>query len=356
MGRSAQQGDVLLVGSLPFQNADETFSRMGKGLGDHLFAIPDGEFGLRQIWVGFAIGLFQANPAIEVVEGTSDPEYKGHRKAPIQFAVTDPDNLTFDTTGYADIAIESYEAFKRERAAGNIADGVRFQVTFPGVGSNIEYFFEPASWPVISEAYLGAVKRDIDRISEVVPAEDLSIQFDICFELMDLATGDQHHYLAWPERTYEEKVEHHAEQFNELPKYVPDGALMGVHLCYGTWGGWPMVDMKDLSHCVRMANELTSRAPRRVDYVHMPATPEADGDFFAPLADLDIGQARLILGIVHFHDGHGEFERRFAAASKYAQNFGVASVCGFGRVQEDELESVVKAHVDAANALEKIAD
>jgi hypothetical protein len=87
----------------------------------------------------------------------------------------------------------------------------------------------------------------------------------------------------------------------------------------------------------------------------MPVTPEADDEFFAPLADLEIGQTRPILGIVHFHDGQGEFERRFAAARKYANDFGVASVCGFGRVPDNELDSVIKAHTDAAAALDRIA-
>ena len=181
------------------------------------------------------------------------------------------------------------------------------------------------------------------------------MQFDLCYELMDLATGERNTFVAWPERTFEEKVAHHLAQLKELPSFVPEGALLGLHLCYGTWGGWPMVDMQDLAVCVRVANEATAASPREFDYIHMPTTPEADESFFAPLAHLEIGHARLILGIVHFHDGKGEFERRFEAASEYSQNFGVASVCGFGRVPADELDSVIEAHTTAAEALDRIA-
>jgi hypothetical protein len=366
MGRTARDGDVLLVGSLPFQNVDDAFKRMGKGLGDHLFAIPDGEVGPRQIWIGYQLALFQANPAIGVYaesdfqmpdkdEQAQSAQAGAGVDPAIQFQVTDPENLVYDTAGYAAPAIESYEAFKREREAGNIAEGVRFQVTFPGVSSQIEFFFEPGSWDVMNKAYLGAVKSDIEKIAAVVPPEDLAIQFDICIELLDFVCGDEKYSTAWPERTFQEKVDHHLAQIELLPTFVPEDALLGVHLCYGTWGGWPMIAMDDLAICVLAANEAVKRSPRAIDYIHMPVVPEAGEDFFAPLADLAIDDTRLILGMIHFTDGEQEFQRRYDAAHKFAQGFGVASVCGFGRVPDDELDAVIEAHVSAARVLEGAA-
>ena len=36
---------------------------------------------------------------------------------------------------------------------------------------------------------------------------------------------------------------------------IPEDVLIGYHLCYGTWGGWPMTEVDDLSLCVRLSNE-----------------------------------------------------------------------------------------------------
>ena len=47
---NSTDSDVLLVGSLPFENAEETFRAAAHSLNDHIGWIPDGEFGIRKIW------------------------------------------------------------------------------------------------------------------------------------------------------------------------------------------------------------------------------------------------------------------------------------------------------------------
>lgn len=95
--------------------------------------------------------------------------------------------LHFDDLGYATEALTSYETFKQLRADGVIPDGVRFQVCLPATGSAVSYFFsEPDEWPIIHAAYHEAIGREIEKILEVVPAEDLQIQFDFAMEFVDL--------------------------------------------------------------------------------------------------------------------------------------------------------------------------
>ena len=51
------QSDVLLVGSLPYETAEEAFRVAGTELRGHVGWLPDGEFGPRQMWVGMMLEL-----------------------------------------------------------------------------------------------------------------------------------------------------------------------------------------------------------------------------------------------------------------------------------------------------------
>ena len=108
----------------------------------------------------------------------------------------------------------------------------------------------------------------------------------------------------------------------DLASAVPENVPLGLHWCYGTWGGWPMTEMPSLELCVRLSNAAVSRIKRRVDYVHMPVVENPDTAFLAPLRDLDIGDTRVFLGLVHPHDGLEGANRRIDLASKYLKDFG----------------------------------
>ena len=56
-----------------------------------------------------------------------------------------------------------------------------------------------------------------------------------------------------------------------------------------------------------------------------------DERFLAPLADLQVPETRVYLGIVLPLDGTPGLERRYATASKHLADFGLAMYCGFGR-------------------------
>src|SRR4029077_10063277 len=132
---------------------------------------------------------------------------------------------------------------------------------------------------------------------------------------------------------------------------IPDRALLGYHWCYGTWGGWPAVAMPDLEVCVRFSNGAVRRTARHVDYVHLPVLPQPDPAFFAPLRDLDIADTKVFLGIVHHTDTIDDFRRRRDLARAYLPEFGIASVCGYGRLDPGEIPDVLGIHAQDATEL-----
>ena len=112
-----------------------------------------------------------------------------------------------------------------------------------------------------------------------------------------------------------------------------------------------MKDMADLGLCVRMTKQAIARTDRRVDYVHMPALKHPEPDFFAPLAELDGEDVDVYLGIIHHTDSVDGFIERMAMARRYRARFGIASVCGYGRVDPAELPHILAVHRDCAAAL-----
>jgi hypothetical protein len=359
-------GDVLLVGSMPFETAEEALRLSGERIGSYVPALPDGETGDRVTWVGFLpLRIFSAHPDLiesnRPSEGLQQPEHDDSEEARpaadesqlwtfrVRPGVTD---LRFDDLGYGRFALESYAEFARLREEGVIPQGVRFQVCLPGASSAIDAFFDDTSqWPQVHEAYIDAIGREIEAMLATIPAEDLVIQFDFAWEVVDLAVGDAKYFPFWPDATAAEKFVRHAGLIADITATVPDEVPVGYHWCYGTWGGWPMTAMTDLGLCVRLSNETVARASRFIDYVHMPVVRHPGPGFFAPLEDLDIGATRIYLGLIHHTDPIEANQERIDAARRHLAEFGISSVCGYGRVDPDELPLVLDVHAACARGL-----
>jgi hypothetical protein len=261
-------------------------------------------------------------------------------------------HLDFGQLGYAAAARESYKTFCRLRDQGVISKGPRFQVSLVATdsGTNV-YFDDTATWPMIHEAYTRAMKAEIAKMLETIPADDLAIQLDLAWEVVDLSIGDEQYFPWWPQSTLDQKFERYMTDLVDLASAIPENVPLGLHWCYGTWGGWPMTEMPSLELCVRLSNAAVSRIRRRVDYVHMPMVAEPDSTFLEPLRDLDIGNTRVFLGLIHPHDGLEGANRRIALAKQYLDDFGIGAVCGFGRENPRELGDILDVHKEAARRL-----
>lgn len=354
---------VMLVGSLPFGDAEETFRAAGRSLNGYIGWIPDGEFGERKLWTPMLPEfVYSKEPDLEETLAppnrtvVAPPAIDGPPPADMagfwNFRIKRGRLLRFDDLLYGRFAVDSYGVFRRLREEGVIPSDVRFQVSLPSPHSAIDPFFEDADqWPEAHAAYLDGMKREVAKILEVAPAHDLVFQWDCANEIVDLGMGEANAMKWYPKLTVEEKFERHAAQLGRLGDAIPEGALLGFHWCYGTWGGWPSVAMADLGVCVQFSNEAVQRTSRHVDYVHMPAVRQPDEAFFAPLSDLDIGDTRVFLGIVHHTDGIDDFRRRRDLARKFLPEFGIASVCGYGRVDPDAVHDILDLHAEDAAEL-----
>src|SRR5262249_9931895 len=155
------------------------------------------------------------------------------------------------------------------------------------------------------------------------------IQWDICWEVLAIELQDQVGRHWQPPG---DPFERYLRQLQAVAQYVPEQALMGCHLCYGDFQHSHVVEPSDLRVVVRMANAAHKEVTRLVDYYHMPVPRGRDDEaYFAPLKALDIGHAKLYLGLIHHTDGRAGCLRRVATAHKYVSGFGVATECGLSR-------------------------
>jgi hypothetical protein len=343
--------DLLLVGSLPADSAESAFRAASELFGDMVFALPDGETGARAAWVGYEREqLVRPHPDVETVAVTESPTgIPRHAYETPVFKIRDGvTDLRWESWPRIDEAIASYGLFRELRQEGAIPDQVRFQVCLPFPSSALNGFKADfaADYPVAERAFEDLVARELQRLTSEIPVADLAIQWDVCYEVLDLEG-----VLAW---TADGSWERFAGPVARLTPQIPDEVLVGYHLCYGTFPEWPMYEARDMGLLVRMANHAVSHSGRTVDWFHLAGPrylrSEDDG-FFRPLADLSPGDARVYLGIVLPLDGVPGLERRRATASRYLTDFGVAMYCGFGRQPGTDGMETMREHARAARAI-----
>jgi len=347
------RSDLLLVGSIPLVSAAEVFETSYRYLGPYLASLPDGETGPRTIWIGYlASDVYDGHPDIRTVQKldvSKSTSFKDTSNRWI-FRLKDPTSVPCFETGYARFALDSYAELMRLRVAGKISKKVRFQVCFPSAGSAYAaYFDDPNDWPRMAEAYEDAFRCNIEQILGTIPADDLAVQIDVCVELRDIK-GE---LVGSAPRS--NKLKETAQAVARLASHVPAEVVLGVHWCYGTLGGWPIVRIDDLDLCTRLSNATVSDASRPVDYIHMPVLRQAADDYFAPLKDLDTGAAHIYLGIIHHTDGMEGFLRRFNVAKRHLKEFGVASVCGYGRLGAEETRAAFELHREVGKFLQEVS-
>jgi hypothetical protein len=330
MARRADS-DLLLVGSLPADSTETAFRAGAELFGDLVFALPDGETGPRAAWVGYERErLVRPNPDVVVVEETESPTgIPRHAYETPVFGIREGvSELYFDSWPRIDDALESFRLFKELREQGVIPQQLRFQVGLPFPSSAMNAFKADfaADYPIAERAYEELVGRELVRLLNEVPANDLAIQWDCAYETQDIEG-----VLAW---TSEGAWERFAGPVKRLTPLIPEEVLVGYHLCYGTFPEWPMYEARDYAVLVRMANYAVANSGRTVDWLHL-AGPRylrsEDKSFFRPLVDLEPRDARVFLGIVLPIDGVSGLRRRHDTAKRYIHDFGVAMYCGFGR-------------------------
>lgn len=359
----------MLVGSIARPEdgwgREDVLRECAGALGEHVTKLPDGEVGDRYFWINFlARHTYAGHPDMITIsnhtfENWKPTGYHDHWQFTLREGV---DELRFDTLGYADEAKRSYEAFAKLREQGKIHDGARFMVALPLIESGTRPFIDSArNFEVLWDAYADAVARDLAEICAVVPPSDLAVQWDVCLEMAAAEGIDVNFPSADLTRLPVDAVERICAALEQTSDAVPAEAWLGLHLCYGSLGhkegesadSGMFKPADDLAICVDVANRGVAAAGRSVEFVHMPVTFARGFDeaFYAPLDDLDVGDARVYLGLIHLHDGADGARQRIELARRHLPEFGVATQCGWGRRPPNErIEDLLALHRELATA------
>jgi hypothetical protein len=341
---------VHLIGSVAMPDAESVFRAVAGELGQWLRRIPDGETGARHRWIYWQYEMLTKHPDMEIdptIEPMPLPQWDGVliRTIPqVRFKPgVDPAKVVFET-GYAPAAIESYATFKRLRDAGLIPQGVRFQVALPTAMASGFMYVSPKAFADYLPVYERALFKALDDILAAIPHRDLSIQWDICQEVLAFEN-----YFKFRPADYKAQI---FAEFARLASRVPGDVELGYHLCYGSPRDEHLVMPKDAAILVEMSNGLVHALPRRLDFLHLPVPKDRTDDaYVAPLQGLKLPpETILYLGLIHHDDAAGD-QARITAASKVVKGFGISSECGWGRTDPARVPGLIAAHKRAAEAM-----
>lgn len=341
--------ELLLVGSLPAASTEEALRVGGEFFGDLVFALPDGETGPRVLWAQYEYArLLAPNPGLKVLQDDLHAPPRHVQETAVLGIREGVTELRFESWPRIDDAIESYGVFRSLRERGAIPAGVRFQVSLPFCTSGLSMFKADFShdFPVAQRAYEDLFAREIKRLAAAIPADDLAIQWDVCWEVLDLEG-----VISWMDGDAWERF---AGPVRRITRLIPGETLVGYHFCYGTFPSWPMHEARNLELLVRMANYAMDHSGRQVDWLHLAGPRDLrsqDGRFFEPLRGLRAADTRVFLGIVLPVDGLDGLYRRHATASRYLDDFGIAMYCGFGRQPGRDGMETMREHRDVVQGL-----
>jgi hypothetical protein len=371
-------GELLLVGSIPLDTVEDVFRRVGGPLGPYLAYMPDGEVGDRRYWIdGIAYRVLNGHPEIETLRRPAPDADGVERWRPLgihdqfRFRVKPGiERVRFGDPGwrlgYTKDAVNSYFVFRQLKKGGVLPAELRFQVSLPLTYSAVTLFFpDPTDHARIVPGFTAALRAEISKMVELIPPEDLAIQWDLAVENRYVETVLAQAGIDAARREAVRLL----LPAQEIAPHIPKAAALGYHSCFGTLDGWPSRRPGDLAGSVLLLNAAVAASGRRVDFLHLPTLGSAEDAFFAPLRDLDGRGARVYLGAVHHMHGAAGLRGQLGAARRNLPEFGIAAPCGFGRVPErpgrflseagsdvppDFLDIIIRDHLDAVRTLRDV--
>jgi len=351
MSVPSTRGLAHLIGSVPLATADEVFRRLAGALGPLLSRIPDGETGERRRWVYWQRTMLERHPAMEVDTEAGLLELRQwdgsllRRTDLLRFRPgVDPHQVDLPT-GYAEAARGSWTRFEQLRREGVVPAGIRFQLCLPTPMSSGFMYVSPRAHDDYLRVYERSLLRALADVLSAMPHRDLSVQWDICQEVL-VFEG----YFPSRPADYKDRV---FSLLQRLGAAVPPDVEMGYHLCYGSPADQHLVMPTDARILAEISDAIFSMARRRVDFLHLPVPRQRDDpEYFAPLRPLRLPErTRLYLGLIHHADGDGDRRRIDTARRVVGGGFGVATECGWGRGDPARLDGLLESHRRAVDYL-----
>jgi len=357
----ARPREILLVGSVGLRDSEEVFRTVGSLLGARMTRIPDGETGPRTSWVARLRFVLEGNPAFEddpkevaaggrithPTEGTR--VWKGSAVVPrgapppprmrLKAGVRSQD-IHIGSLGYPEAAADSYDVLCRVRNQGAVPKHLRFQVSLPTTAAFLNAHVIYDHHAIVEPVYRERLFAEVDEIVAAIPNRDLAIQWDVSTE-MGQWEGVRHAHFPDVKTGVVERLALHCDR-------LPRGVELGVHLCYGSYGGRHWKEPESTANMVEVHNLLAPKLARPIDYIHLPVPVERDEDaYYSPLSHLKLNpKTMLFLGLVHDSDGVEGTRKRIAVASKYVRDFGIAAECGFGRRPPETIPNLLRVHAE----------
>jgi hypothetical protein len=250
-----------------------------------------------------------------------------------------PRDIRIGGLGYPEAAIASYRLLCRLRDEGVVPRHLRFQVSLPTTAAFLNAHVVHEHHAVVEPVYRERLFAEVDEILAAIPRRDLALQWDVSTE-MGQWEGVRRAHFPDVKNGVIERLAAHCDR-------VPLEVELGIHLCYGSYGGRHWKEPESTAEMVEVHNRLAGRLSRPIDYLHMPVPVERNDDaYFAPLADLKLATTKLFLGLVHDTDGVEGTRQRVAAAAKYRHDFGIATECGFGRRPPETIPHLLQVHAN----------
>ena len=332
-----------LVGSVPLPDAETVFRTVSDAWGPHLRRISDGETGRRGRWIWFQREMLERHPAME--PDPDEPPYALYQwdgqllreTSYIRFrSGVDPDTVDFPT-GYAEAALESFGLYARLQDDEVIPADALFQVSLPTPMATAFMYVSPSARDAYLPAYERSLLSAVLELLAATPHDRLSIQWDVCQEVLLFEDYFPHRPADYKEQIFAE--------LGRLGSAIPETVDLGYHLCYGSPRDEHLVMPKHMGILVEIANGIAAGLDRRLDFVHMPVPQHrADREYFLPLEGLRLStETELILGLIHHDDGVGD-RARIDAARDFVGAFGVASECGWGRTDPARVPGLLESH------------
>ena len=334
---------AYLVGSMALPSVKEVFRMTGDLLGSRLNRVPDGEPGGRNLFVSWQYPLLRANPFLAVDRSYEPSARTGFLKLKIADGVS-PGEIRFGELGYAREARTSYADFVRARDKGELPSHCRFQVCLPTPIGVLLSFITPEALFQVERAYKDAFVAEVDQLCEEIPHKDLTIQWDVCWEMI-LWERNPAFPAPWPNEALNVEV---ISRIEKLCEQVPADVELGFHLCYGDWEARHFIEPRDATAMVEIGNALTTTVKHAIGYIHFPVPiGRADDQFFKPFDELHLApNTEIYVGLVHLSDGVDGARKRLTAAQRHLPNIaGIATECGLGRCKTpDVVKDILTLH------------
>ena len=313
-----------IVGRFPLGGPEDVFRTISEHAGPLVRSMPDGE--TETNWIVQQFDILAAAPQLERRFRTRDG-------SPTPFPCirlrdgAKAEDLSFPELGYARVAANSFAVLEDLKDAGIVPEAVRLQVNLPSPMTVSYVILHEDDAKALAAEYERAMIREVARVLEFVPHDQLTIGWDIPAETVALAGG-----YAGEQLPFDSSEAAITADLSRAAAVIPDDVPMGFHVCLGSMGNKHALIPENARTQVSLMNRLAAELPRPVDWLHAPVPRDADPRrYLAPYRELHLPRSTaLYLGLVDIADGLEGARRRIEAAQSVLPSFGVSTVCGLG--------------------------